>query len=58
MTEYIAETSDKRNISYMDDDPESVKRRAEYAGHKVIRVLPAEQWDAELNNSIESRVSA
>lgn len=47
MTDYIAQTLDKRNISYIDDDPESVKRRAEYAGLKVIRVITLAEYELE-----------
>lgn len=47
MQEYIAQTSDKRNISYIDDDPASVKRRAEYFGYKVERVLTADEYELE-----------
>jgi hypothetical protein len=53
MTEYIAQTSDKRNISYIDDDPASVKRRAEYAGHTVKRVITAEEYQCELHTAAE-----
>ena len=49
--DYIAQTLDKRNISYTDDDPESVKRRAEYAGLKVIRVITLAEYE-------EGKVSA
>lgn len=48
MVDYIAQTSDNRNISYIDDDPASVKRRAEFAGYKVIRVITMEQYKIEL----------
>lgn len=49
MNEYIAQTSDKRNIWYMDDDPASVKRRCEYAGNKVVRVLTLEEYQREVS---------
>ena len=45
MTDYIAQTLDKRNISYTDDDTESVKRRAEYAGFKVVRVITLSEYE-------------
>lgn len=48
MTDYIAQTSDKRNISYIDDDQASVWRRAINAGMKVVRVITLEQYHTEL----------
>lgn len=45
MTEYIAQTLDKRNIWYMDDDPESVKRRCEFSGNKVVRVVTLAEYE-------------
>lgn len=45
MNEYIAQTADNRNISYIDDDPASVKRRCEYAGFKVLRVMTLEEYE-------------
>ena len=47
MTDYIVQTLDKRNISYTDDDTASVKRRAEYAGLKVIRVITLVEYEKE-----------
>jgi hypothetical protein len=47
MTDYIAQTDDNRNISYLDDDPESVKRRAEFSGNKVIRVITMAEYEKE-----------
>ena len=45
MTDYIAQTADNRNVSYTDDDPASVKRRAEFAGLKVIRVITLAEYE-------------
>ena len=45
LVDYIVQTLDKRNISYTDDDPASVKRRAEYAGLKVIRVITLAEYE-------------
>lgn len=52
MTEYIAKTADNRNIWYMDDDPASVKRRCEFAGNKVERVLTVDEYEREVNNGL------
>ncbi|OCT12535.1 hypothetical protein A8709_32455 [Paenibacillus pectinilyticus] len=48
MTDFIAQTADNRNISYIDDEEASVWRRAKYAGLQVIRVITMEQWHLEL----------
>lgn len=47
MTDFVAQTADNRNISYLDDDPESVKRRAEFSGNKVIRVITMAEYEKE-----------
>lgn len=48
VTDYIAQTDDNRNISYIDDEEASVWRRAKVAGMRVIRVITLEQWHLEL----------
>ncbi|WP_157264718.1 hypothetical protein [Paenibacillus oryzisoli] len=62
MTDYIAQTSDNRNISYLDDEEASVWRRAKAAGMRVIRVITLKQWQLELLNAeshtaVEERIA-
>lgn len=48
MTDFIVQTADKRNISYIDDDIQSVWRRAIYDGLKVVNVCTLAEWHEQL----------